>query len=92
MGRGKRGEFFLGYKCHCGGDWNSEMPVAYVVASANENEKRHFKTIATEAKQRFPRARLHVGDPQYRQVWKTVFCGSDEGVTGGLGPSAAWSI
>ena len=42
-----------------------EMPVAYVAAPANQNEKRHFKTIATEAKQRFPRAQLHVGDPQY---------------------------
>ena len=55
----------MGYKAHCGGDWNSEMPVAYVAAPANQNEKKHFKALATEAKERFPNARLHVGDPQY---------------------------
>jgi hypothetical protein len=41
------------------------MPVAYVVASANENEKRHFKKVASEARERFPNARWHVGDSQY---------------------------
>ena len=41
------------------------MPASYVVAPANENEKRHFKKIATQAKERFPNARLQVGDPQY---------------------------
>jgi len=65
VGRGKRGEYYLGYKGHCGGDWNSENPVAYVVASANENEKRHFKKVASEARERFRNARWHVGDSQY---------------------------
>ena len=65
VGKGKRGEYYLGYKAHCGGDWNSEMPVSYVVASANENEKRHFKKVASEAKERFPNVKRHVGDPQY---------------------------
>jgi hypothetical protein len=41
------------------------MPAAYVVASANENEKRHFKKVASEARERFPNARWHVGDSQY---------------------------
>jgi hypothetical protein len=65
VGKGKRREYYLGYKAHCGGDWNSELPVAYVVASANENEKRHFKAVASKVKQRFPHARWHVGDSQY---------------------------
>ena len=41
------------------------MPASYVVAPANQNEKKHFKALATQAKERFPGARLHVGDPQY---------------------------
>ena len=65
VGRGKRVEYFLGYKCHCGGDWNSEMPVFYVVATAYKNEKRHFKAVASEARERISNARWHVGDPQY---------------------------
>jgi hypothetical protein len=65
VGRGRRRAFFLGYKGHCGGDWNSEMPAAYLVASANENEKRHFKPVASKAKERSPNARWHVADNQY---------------------------
>jgi len=65
VGRGRRRAFFLGYKTHCGGDWNSEMPAVYLVASANENEKRHFKPVASKAKERFPNARWHVADNQY---------------------------
>jgi len=65
VGRGRRRSFFLGYKSHCSGDWNSEMPTAYLVAPANENEKRHFKEVASEAKERFPNARWHVADNQY---------------------------
>ena len=41
------------------------MPAAYLVAPANENEKRHFKTVASKAKERFPNARWHVADNQY---------------------------
>jgi hypothetical protein len=41
VGREKRGEFYPGFKAHCCGDWNSEMPASYVVAPANQNEKRH---------------------------------------------------
>ena len=40
------------------------MPVAYAVAPANMNEKRHFKAVASKARERFPNARRHVGDPQ----------------------------
>ena len=62
VGRGRRRAFFLGYKTHCSGDWNSELPAAYVVAPANENEKRHFKEVASKAKERFPNAKWHVAD------------------------------
>lgn len=55
------------------------MPVAYVAAPANENEKRHFKTLAAEAKQRFPNARLHVGDPQYSSWRVRRFIAEDLG-------------
>ena len=50
VGRGRRRAFFIGYKTHCSGDWNSEEPTAYVVAPANENEKKHFKKVSSEAK------------------------------------------
>ena len=41
------------------------MPTAYLVAPANENEKRHFKLVASKAKERFPNAKWHVVDNQY---------------------------
>jgi len=46
-------------------DWNSELPAAYIVRPANENEKRHFKALALKAKERFPNAKWHVADSQY---------------------------
>jgi len=56
----------LGYKANLAVDVDSDMPVAALVASANENEKRHApglldKTIeATKG-----RVRMVVADPQY---------------------------
>ena len=44
---GRRRAFFIGYKTHCSDDWNNEISVAYVVAPANENEKRHFKLVVS---------------------------------------------
>ena len=41
------------------------MPTAYLVAPANENEKRHFEEAASKARERFPNARWHVADNQY---------------------------
>lgn len=41
------------------------MPTAYVVAPANENEKRHFKKVSSKARERFPNARWHVAGNQY---------------------------
>jgi len=55
----------LGYKAHYSLDWNNEFPVAYTVRPANENEKLHFKALASKAKKRFPNARWHIADSQY---------------------------
>ena len=41
------------------------MPTAYAVRPANDNEKRHFKAIASEAEERFPNARWHIADSQF---------------------------
>lgn len=41
------------------------MPSAYLARPANENEKRHFKRIASKARERFPNARWHIADSQY---------------------------
>jgi hypothetical protein len=56
VGRGKRRQFFLGYKVHNGCDWNGEFPTAYTVRSTNENEKPHFKALASKARERFKNA------------------------------------
>lgn len=41
------------------------MPTAYLVAPANENEKKHFEEVASKARERFPNAKWHVADSQY---------------------------
>jgi len=54
----------LGYRLHLAVDCRSEMPVAMIVASANENEKKHSINL-------FEKATFHVrprkllADPQY---------------------------
>jgi len=35
------------------------------VAPATENEKKHFKEVASKARERFPNAKWHVADNQY---------------------------
>jgi hypothetical protein len=54
----------LGYRLHIGVDAKSELPVAMIVASANENEKKHSKGLFLKASNhvRFKRV---VADPQY---------------------------
>src|SRR5208283_2199904 len=54
----------LGYRLHIGVDAKSELPVAMIVASANENEKKHSKSLFLKASNhvRFKRV---VADPQY---------------------------
>jgi hypothetical protein len=41
------------------------LPTVYTLKPANENEKRHFKKVASKAKERFRNARRHVADSQY---------------------------
>jgi hypothetical protein len=39
----------LGYSLHLAVDAKSELPVAMIVASANENEKKHSKSLFLKA-------------------------------------------
>jgi len=50
-------------------DWNSESPVTYIVRPANENEKRHFKFLASKAKGRFPNAKWHTPFSLHAGAW-----------------------
>ena len=40
----------LGYRLHLAVDAKSEMPVAMIVASANENEKKHSQKLVEKAR------------------------------------------
>jgi len=48
LGRGVRG-LVVGYKVHLACDGEAEMPLAFRVAPANENEKRHAIALLNEA-------------------------------------------
>jgi len=54
----------LGYRLHLAVDAKSEMPVAMIVASANENEKKHSSRLFEKASSHVKPRRL-VADPQY---------------------------
>ena len=54
----------LGYRLHLAVDAKSEMPVAMIVASANENEKKHSVRLFEKASGHVKPRRL-VADPQY---------------------------
>jgi transposase len=54
----------LGYRLHLAVDARSEMPVAMIVASANENEKKHSIKLFEKASGYVKPKRL-VADPQY---------------------------
>ena len=54
----------LGYRLHLAVDVKSELPVALVVASANENEKKHSIKLFEEASKHVRPGRL-LADPQY---------------------------
>jgi hypothetical protein len=54
----------LGYRLHLVVDAKSELPVAIIVASTNENEKRHSLKLLDKASHRVKIRKL-VGDPQY---------------------------
>ena len=54
----------LGYRLHLAVDAKSEMPVAMIVASANENEKKHSIRLLEKVMCHMKLKRL-VADPQY---------------------------
>jgi IS5 family transposase len=54
----------LGYRLHLAVDAKSELPVAMIVASANENEKKHSVRLFEKASGHVKPRRL-VADPQY---------------------------
>jgi transposase len=55
----------LGYKAHVAVDVESDMPVAAVVASANENEKRHVGDLLDKASLVVDGFKAVVADSQY---------------------------
>jgi transposase len=55
----------LGYKAHVAVDVESDMPVAAVVASANENEKRHAEELLGKASEVVEGVKNVVADSQY---------------------------
>ena len=55
----------LGYKAHLAVDADSDMPVAVVVASANENEKKHMEELLEKALRVVDGVRVVVADSQY---------------------------
>jgi transposase len=68
VGRHGRG-FDLGYKLHISVDHRSILPLASVLASANDNEKKHGPTLVEKTKEILRRAgarlRSIIGDSQY---------------------------
>jgi len=55
----------LGYKAHVAVDVQSDMPLAAVVASANENEKKHAPMLLDKVAQVFDGFKAVVADSQY---------------------------
>ena len=55
----------LGYKAHLAVDADSDMPVAVVVASANDNEKKHAPELLDKASRVVDGVRVVVADSQY---------------------------
>jgi len=51
LGKGVRG-FIMGYKVHLACDGESDMPLSFTVAPANENDKRHATSLLSEAADR----------------------------------------
>jgi transposase len=64
---GRNGKTFeLGYKLHVAVDAKSELPIAIIAASANDNEKKHAPALLEKAlKATEGRVKLLVADSQY---------------------------
>jgi len=58
----------LGYKAHLAVDADSDMPVAVVVASANDNEKKHTEELLEKASLVVEGFRVVVADSQYSSM------------------------
>jgi len=63
LGRGVRG-LIMGYRVHLACDGEAEMPLAFTVAPANENDKRHAAPLLHEMAERV-RAEYVICDRQY---------------------------
>ena len=63
LGRGVRG-LVMGYKVHLACDGEAEMPLAFMVAPANENEKRHAAALLSQVDERV-RVETIICDKQY---------------------------
>ena len=60
------GSFSLGYRAHISDDSESDLPVAYIVAPANDNEKKHAPSLLDKTVEATKgRVRTVVADPQY---------------------------
>jgi IS5 family transposase len=58
--------YHLGYKAHIAADSESEQPVAFIAAPANENEKRHaYKLLDKTLEATKGRVKTLVADSQY---------------------------
>ena len=58
--------YHLGYKAHIAADAKSELPVAFIPAPANENEKRHaYKLLDKTLEATGGQFKKMVGDSQY---------------------------
>jgi len=65
VGRDGR-SYDLGYRAHISDDADSDLPVAFIVAPANENEKKHAPDLLDKTVEATRgRARTVVADPQY---------------------------
>lgn len=64
---GRSGKTYeLGYKVHIAADSGSELPVAFIAAPANENEKKHaYKLLEKTLKATEERVKTLVADSQY---------------------------
>jgi IS5 family transposase len=64
---GRNGKTYdLGYKLHVAADTKSELPLAVIVAPANENEKKHASTLLDRTvKATRKRVKILVADSQY---------------------------
>lgn len=64
---GRNGKTYdLGYRAHIAADADSDLPVAFTVASANDNEKKHAPQLLEKAQEATKRrVRRLVADSQY---------------------------